>query len=148
MTLKEQLQSDLTNAMRQANIKRRDTLRLLMAAIKQVEIDQRIQLDDSGVQSVLKKEAKQRRETIADAEKAGRLDLASEAQTELEIIESYLPTMLSPDEIRSEAVSVIAELGAQGPQDVGRVMSQLMPRLKGKADGRIVSDIVRGLLQR
>ncbi len=148
MTLKERLQADMAAAMRQGDSSKRDALRLLMAAIKQEEVDKRTSLDDAGVQALLVKQAKQRRESIADAEKAGRADLAAQEKSELAIIESYLPKMMSPDEIRALAARVIGEVGASGPQDMGRVMSQLMPQLKGQADGRVVGDVVRELLQK
>ena len=147
MGLKERLQNDVTQAMRAGDAERRDTLRLLLAAVKQEEVDRQIELDDAGVEAVVAKQAKQRRETMADAEKAGRGDLAAKEAVELEIIEAYLPNMMSRDEIIVAAQAVISESGASGMQDMGKVMGQLMPRLKGNADGRIVSEVVRELLQ-
>ncbi|MGW8318454.1 MAG: GatB/YqeY domain-containing protein [Candidatus Promineifilaceae bacterium] len=147
MALKERLQSDMVEAMRAGDVRRRDTLRLLLAAVKQEEVDEQTVLDDEGVQAVLLKQGKQRRESIADAEKAGRPELAEHEQAELQIIEGYLPRMMSADEIRAEAAAVISEVGATGPQDMGRVMGRLMPRLKGQADGRLVNEVVRDILQ-
>jgi uncharacterized protein YqeY len=147
MMVEEQLRLDMADAMRAGDNEKRDTLRLLLAAIKQTEIDGQKSLDDEGVQAVLTKQAKQRRESIADYEHAGRGDLAEREKAELLIIESYLPQMMSREEITEMATQTIASLGASGPKDTGRVMGSLMPQVKGKADGRLVSEIVRELLQ-
>lgn len=146
MTLKEQLQEDTSTAMREGDKHRRDTLRLLLAAVQQEEVDGQAELDDAGVQRVLAKQAKQRRESIADAEIAGRLDLIETEDAELQLIERYLPQMMPEEQVRTKAESVIVELDATDMKDMGRVMAQLMPQLKGKADGRIVSGVVRELL--
>lgn len=146
MTLKEQLREDTTSAMREGDKHRRDTLRLLLAAVQQEEVDGQAELDDAGVQRVLTKQAKQRRESIADAEKAGRQDLVEAEDAELHVIENYLPQMMTEDQVRTMAESVIVELGATDMKDMGRVMAQLMPQLKGKADGGTVSGVVRELL--
>lgn len=147
MTLKEQLQSDMADAMRAGDNARRDTLRLLLAAIKQTEIDSQRTLDDAGVQAVLSKQAKQRRESIADYERAGRNDLAEQERAELNLIDSYLPQMMDRAEIEALAAKTISQLGADGPKDTGRVMGVLMPQVRGQADGRLVSEVVRELLQ-
>lgn len=146
MTLKEQLQADIKTAMREGDGLRRDVLRMVMAAIKQTEVDERTVLDDAGVEDVLRKQAKQRRESIADYQKAGRLESAEEETAELAIIESYLPQMLSQDEIAALARPIIAELGVTDAKGMGQVMSKLMPQLQGRADGRMVNEVVRGLL--
>lgn len=148
MSIKEQLQHDMAVAMREGNKTRKDALRLLLAAIKQTEIDGRITLDDAGVQGVLTKQAKQRRESIADYEKAGRADLVAGEQLELTIIESYLPRLMSREEIRALASAAIAETDVTDTKGMGQVMSRLMPQVKGKADGRLVNDVVRELLVR
>lgn len=147
MSIKDQLNTDLVAAMRQGDKFKRDTIRMLLAAIKQVEIDQQTELDDDGLLAVLNRQAKQRRESIRDAEKADRPDLIEEEQKELDLIESYLPQMMSADEIRPIASGVINDIGAEDLQDMGNVMSRVMPQLKGQADGRLVSDVVRELLQ-
>jgi uncharacterized protein len=148
MSLKEQLQMDMTDAMRSGDTEKRDTLRFLLAAIKQVEIDEQQSLtdDDAAVTAVLVKQAKQRRESIAEYEAAGRMDLADEEKAQLLLIESYLPDQMGRDEIVTAVRGVIAETGAEGPQDTGKVMGRLMPQLKGKADGRLVNEVVRELL--
>lgn len=146
MTLKEQLTDELKIAMRAGNVERRDTIRLLQAAVKQEEIDRQVTLDDAGVQAVLQKQAKQRRESIADYEKAGRPELAAEEQQQLTIIESFLPQMMSRDEVEQLARQVIADLGVSDVKEMGLVMGKLMPQVKGKADGRLVNEVVRSLI--
>lgn len=148
MSLKEQLRADMAAAMRAGDSARRDTLRLVLAAVKQAEVDERTTLDDDGVQAVLAKQAKQRRESIADYEKAGRLELAAQEAAEVALIESYLPQMMSREEVEAVAAEVMAEVGVTDVKGMGQVMGRLMPRLKGKADGRLVNEVVRDLLQR
>jgi uncharacterized protein YqeY len=147
MELKEQLRKDMAAAMRAGVTERRDTLRMLLAAIKQVEIDEQTALDDNGVRQVIAKQAKQRRESIADYEVAGRPDMVASETTELKILEAYLPQMLSSKEVEALATAVITELGVTNMKGMGQVMGILMPQLKGKADGRVVNEVVRALLQ-
>ena len=109
MLLKERLQTDMAAAMREGDNARRDTIRMLMAAVKQIEVDERRTLDDTAVQDVISKQAKQRRESIADAEKAGRADLVAQEQAELTLIEQYLPQMMSREELRTLAAQIIGE---------------------------------------
>ena len=147
MAIKEQLRTDMADAMRTGDKEKRDTLRLLLAAIKQVEVDGQTTLDDADVQIILTKQAKQRRESIAEYEAAGRQEQADHEEAELDIIESYLPQMMSRQEVEEIAAQTIADLGADSPKDMGRVMGRLMPQVKGKADGSLVSEVVRDLLQ-
>ncbi len=147
MTLKEQLQADLAAAMRSGETEKRDTLRGLMAAIKQVEKDDGVTLDDAGILTVLNKQIKQRRETIADAERAGRPDMIAVAAAEIARIEQYLPRQLSPAEIETVVEAVIQQLGATDMKGMGQVMGRVMAQLKGQADGGLVSQIVREKLQ-
>ena len=146
MSLKEQLRADMADAMRSGDTEKRDVLRMLVAAVKQTEIDDRLELDDKGVQVVLTKQAKQRRESISDYEKAGRDELAAQEKMELAVIESYLPKMMERDEIEKIAGAIIAELGVSDAKGMGQVMGKLMPQVKGKADGRLVNEVVRELL--
>lgn len=146
MTLKDELQNDIKMAMREGETQRRDVLRMVMAAIKQTEVDERIELDDAGVEDVLRRQAKQRRESMADYEKAGRMESVASEAAELAIIESYLPQQLSRDEVTALAKGVIVELGVTDAKATGQVMSKLMPQLKGNADGRMVNEVVRELL--
>ncbi len=147
MSLKEELRSDLKQAMISGDHERRDVIRLLLAAIKQVEVDSGTDLDEAGMQNLLVKQAKQRRETIAFCERAGRDDLVAKEQAELHIIESYLPEMMPREEIEVLARQIIAETGATSMKDMGKVMGKLMPQVKGQADGQLVNEVVRSLLQ-
>jgi uncharacterized protein YqeY len=147
MELKERLRSDLAAAMRGGDTERRNALRLLLAAIKQAEVDGRTTLDDAGVQNILMKQAKQRRESISDFHKAGRPERVADEEAELNIIEGYLPAMMGEGEVRQVASQVIAELGVTDAKGMGQVMGRVMSQLKGKADGRLVSEVVRELLQ-
>jgi hypothetical protein len=148
MDLKEKLRTDMATAMRDGDNDKRNTLRMLLAAVKQVEVDSQKTLDDAGVQSVLNKQAKQRRESIVDYEKAGRAELAANEQMELTIIERYLPQMMGKEEVAAIAKQIIADLGVTDMKGMGQVMGRLMPQLKGQADGRIVNEVVRELLNR
>ena len=147
MNLKEQLRTDMATAMRDGDNDKRNTLRMLLAAVKQTEVDDQVTLDDAGVQVVLTKQAKQRRESINDYEKAGRTEMAANEKMELAFIESYLPQMMDKEEVRVLAAQVITELGITDMKGMGQLMGKLMPQLKGQADGRIVNEVVRELLQ-
>jgi uncharacterized protein YqeY len=146
MALKDQLQADLKDAMRQRDERRRDTLRFVLSAIHNAEIDAGAALDDEGVQDVLSKQAKQRREAIEEFGKAQRNDLVEKEQAELAVISAYLPEQISRDELVAAAREAIAESGASGPRDIGKVMPALMQRFRGRVDGREVNDVVRELL--
>jgi len=149
MSLRDQLTGDLKTALKSSDETRKGTLRLLLAALKQAEIDKRPAgaLDEGEVLAVIQKEAKSRRESIADAQKANRADLVAMNETELHVIESYLPKQLTREELVELARAAIAETGAGGPQQMGAVMKLLTSRTKGRADGRLVSDVVRELLR-
>lgn len=143
MDTRQRLTDDLKEAMRNSDNQKRDLLRAMMAAIKQVEIDERRPLDDNGVQSILTKQIKQRRETIADAQKAGRNDMTTIAQAEIALIETYLPQMMSRAEIEALVTATITELGVTDAKSMGRVMGKIMPLLKGKADSNLINQVVR-----
>lgn len=147
MEVRAQLMADLKTAMRSGDKETRDAIRMLQAAIKQVEIDGGKKLDDKGVTAVLQTQAKRRREAIVEYEKANRPELAAVEQGELVIIERYLPQMLDRDQIAAIAAPIIAELGVTDMRGMGAVMGRLMGQLKGKADGRLVNQVVRGLIQ-
>jgi hypothetical protein len=151
MGLREQLQNDLKDAMRQQDSIRRQALRSVIAAIKKAETEldssgQRVSLDDDDILAVIAKLAKQRQESITEFQRGGRDDLVAEEQADLEILQSYLPQQMGREEIEAEARQVIAEVGASGPQDMGKVMKPLMARLRGRADGKLTNQIVRELL--
>ena len=147
MSLKETLQKDRIAAMREGDTAKRNALGLLQAAIKQEEVDSQTLLDDKAVLEILQKQAKQRRESIADYEKAGRAEMVVTEQAELAIIETYLPQQMDRDEIAAIAGQIIAELGVTDAKGMGQIMGKLMPKVKGKADGRLVNEVVRDLLQ-
>jgi hypothetical protein len=145
-SLKDQLNADLKDALKSGDEARKVTLRSLLAAIQQAEIDGQTTLDESGLLAILQKEAKSRRESIADAQKAGRADLIAAGEVELKLIEAYLPQMLTREELDALARAAIAEAGATDPKHIGAVMKLLTPRTKGRADGKLVNEVVRQLL--
>ncbi|MEM7803231.1 MAG: GatB/YqeY domain-containing protein [Chloroflexota bacterium] len=146
MGLRDDILSDIKAAMKAKDVETRDTLRLLSAAIKQADVDGGQPLDNEAVQSIVMKQAKQRRESIVEYEKAGRDDLVEPEKKELAVIEKYLPKMMDADEIRVLAAAAIAETGATSPKQMGAIMGKLMPQVKGKADGKLVNQVVRELL--
>lgn len=147
MVQKEALQSELHEAIRSGDSLRKDTLRLALSAIKLAEVENRGPLDEGGIISVLQKEVKIRHEAIVDAKKAGREDLLEGLYGGLEILETYLPQPLSEEEVTRLVKEAIDESGASTQKEMGQVMKVLMPRVQGRADGKVVSNIVRSLLQ-
>lgn len=145
-TLKETLTNDLKAAMRSGDRRRRDTLRMVLAAVKQVEVDERTTLDNRQLLALLNREAKKRRESIADFARAGRPEAADGERAELAIIQGYLPAQATEEEIASRVAAIIEEKGLSGPRAIGLVMKQIMAELQGRVDGRQVNEIVRRLL--
>lgn len=143
MPIKERIQGDLTTAMKAGDTRRREILRLMMSVFKQAEVDRRVTLTDDDAIALLGTEAKKRREAIEEMTGAGRTDLAEQEQYELDVIESYLPRQLDRDEIARIVDEAIAETGATSAKDMGRVMSAVMPRVRGQADGKLVNEVVR-----
>ena len=146
MTLKDNVQESLKRALKQKRKVEVSTLRLLLSEIKNAEIAQQKPADDSKVLDVITREVKRRRESIEAFKQGNRSDLVAQEEAELTILMSYLPEQMNREEIIATARQVIDTVGAQGPSDKGKVMSQLMPQLKGKADGKEISDIVTELL--
>ena len=146
MTLKEKLSADLKQAMRDHDENRKVALRLLRAAIVNEEVDKGHPLDDAEVMAVAAGQARQRRESIEAFRSAGREDLARQEEAQLQVLRDYLPEQMSREEVEQAAREAIAAVGATGPKDVGPVMRELMPRLKGKAEGSLVNQVVRELL--
>jgi len=146
MDLKDRLTADLRDAMRAGDDLKKMTLRMALAAIKNAEIDARKDLEEPEVLAIVQKEVKNRRESIADAEKANRPDLVAGAEAEIAILGAYLPQELSDGELRELAQAAINESGASSPREMGEVMKVLMPRVQGRADGNQVSAVVRELL--
>ena len=145
-TLSETIRSEMLDATRARDNVRRDTLRLLVAAVENGRIDLGHELSDDETLRVLQKEAKQRRESIEEYRKGNRDDLVQQEQQELEIIQTYLPEQLSEDEVRQLVEETIAEVGATGADDLRNVMGPLMKKLEGRADGRVANAMVRELL--
>lgn len=146
MSLQARLESAMRDAMRARDERRTQTLRMAMAAAQNQRIARGRELTDDEVVEVLTKQVKQRRESIAMYRDAGREDRAEAEEAEAAILGEFLPDQLSTDEIEAMARAAIIELGASSPADMGRVMGRLAPQIKGRADGRVVSDIVRRLL--
>jgi uncharacterized protein YqeY len=146
MNLKDRLTEDLRQAMRQGDERRKSTIRLVRAAITNAEIERGQDLGEDEVLAIIAKQAKQRRESVAEFAKAGRQDLVDQEEEELQILLSYLPAQMSRDEIEVAAQQVIAEVGATSMAQMGEVMRQLMSQLKGKADGSLVNQVVREIL--
>ncbi len=147
MSTKDRIQQDMKDAMRARDKERLATIRLILAAIKQREVDERIELDDAQVLAVLDKMVKQRRESIAQFEKAGRDDLIAKEQAEIEVITPYLPAALSEEEIARLIDAALEATGASSIKDMGKVMGQLKPQLAGRADMGKVSGLIKARLQ-
>jgi len=146
MSLKEQITEDMKTAMRAKDMERLGTIRLLQAAIKQREVDERITLDDVGVVAIVDKLIKQRKDSIAAFESANRQDLADKEKAEMAVLQVYLPARLSAEEVAAEVKAIVTELGASGPGDMGKVMGAVKTRLAGKADMGQVSAAVKAAL--
>jgi uncharacterized protein len=146
-TTKEKLQAALKEAMVSKNNHRRDVVRFVQSAIKQVEIDTRKEVTEEEAQAIVQKQAKSRRESIAEAQKLGRQDIADSEQAELVVIEEFLPKQLSREELTTIIQATISEVGATSAKEVGKVMGVLQPKVKGLADGALVSEIVRSILK-
>lgn len=146
MDLKTQLNNALKEAMKAGDEVRKRTVRMVLAAIKQAEVDRQVVLDESGVLSILQKEIKSRQESLEEARKANRPDLIQALEAEIAVLQAFLPQALSEDALREIAQSVIQEVGATSLADMGKVMKALMPRVTGRASGDQVSKIVRSLL--
>ena len=140
------MQAALKQAMIDKDTTRRDVLRLTISAFKQVEIDERRELSAEDAVTILQREIKKRRDSLDEAQKAGRADVAASETAELSIIEAFLPQQLSRDEIAALARDAIQQSGAVSAKDMGKVMGVLMPQVKGKADGKLVNEVVRDLL--
>lgn len=146
MALREQISEDLKAAMRGGEVARRDTIRLLLAALKQREVDERKTLTDADVLGVIEKMIKQRRDSISQFEQGGRQDLADKEKQELALLQTYMPQALGDDEIAAAVTAAVAAAGAASPADMGKVMALLKPQLAGRADMSKVSAAVKAQL--
>lgn len=146
MDTQKQIESDFKDALRAGDELRKRTYRMVLSSIKLAEIDKGKSLEEPDVLVIIQKEIKSHRESIADAEQADRADIVAESESEIKILEVYLPQPLTQDEIEAMANEAIAEVGATSPKEMGKVMKVLMPRVQGRADGSQVSQTVRQLL--
>ncbi|SFJ09060.1 GatB/YqeY domain-containing protein [Thermoflavimicrobium dichotomicum] len=146
MSLVQQIEQDMKTAMKNKEKQKVSTLRMLRASIKKVEIDKREALNDEEVLEVIMKEIKQRKDSLAEYEKAGRDDLVQKEQEELDILSQYLPEQLSEEELRAIVQEVILEVGASSKKDMGKVMGAILPKVKGRADGKVVNRLVQEYL--
>ena len=146
MTLKEKLAQDLKEAMKDKNTVRKNVVQFVRAGVLQVEKDNKVTLDDSGVLEVIAKQLKQRRDALPDYEKSGRDDLIAELKAEMDVLMEYLPKQLSREELEDILKEIIEELGATSMKDMGKVMQEAKARTVGKADGRMINEIAKDLL--
>jgi uncharacterized protein YqeY len=146
MSLKDQITEDMKTAMRAKDSERLGTIRMLMAAMKQKEVDERVVLDDVAIIAIVDKLIKQRKDSIAAFETAGRQDLVDKEKAELEVLKVYLPQRMSAEEVTAAVQAIVAELGAKGPGDMGKVMGAVKTALAGKADMGQVSAAVKAAL--
>jgi hypothetical protein len=146
MTLKETLSEDMKAAMRAKDSEKLATIRLINAAIKQREVDERIELGDDQVLAVIEKMIKQRKDSINQFEAGGRQDLADKEKSEITVLAAYMPAQMSEAEVQAEVATAVTQAGASGPQDMGKVMAVLKPKLAGRADMTAVSALVKAAL--
>lgn len=146
MSLKEQLKDDLKSAMKDKDAVRKNVVQLIKAGVLQIEKDKQVTLDDEGVLDVIAKQLKQRRDSLPDYEKSGREDLIVELKREMEILMGYLPAQLTHEELEEIVKAAVLETGATTVKDMGKVMAAVMPKTKGRADGKEINQIARTLL--
>ena len=146
MLLKDKIKNEIKEAMKAKDTVRRDALRLLTSAFKQVEVDERIELDDAATLKIIQKQVKQRLDSLSQYKEAGRDDLAEKEQSEITIFEAYLPQQLSDDELAERIKEVIAKVGAESMKDIGKVMGMASKELNGIADGKRINVCAKALL--
>lgn len=147
MSLKDKLMLDLKEAMKEKDTIRKNTVQLVRSGVLQIEKDKKIELDDEGVLDVITKELKKRRDSMPDYVKSGRQDLIDNLNKEIEVLLTYLPKQLTEDEIREIVEEAVKETGATTMKDMGKVMANVTPKVKGRADNKIVSGLVKQMLQ-
>jgi uncharacterized protein len=148
MSIKSQLNESMKDAMKSGDEVRKRTVRMALAAIKQAEVDKRIELDDTAVMNLLQKEVKNRRESLEEAKKANRADLVEANEAEINVLQAFLPKAMPAEELRALVQAAITETGAASPGDMGKVMKNVMPKVAGRAPNDLVSSTVRELLQK
>lgn len=145
MSLKEKLAQDLKSSMKNKEIVRKNTVQLIRTAVLQVEKDKKVTLDDEDILELIAKQLKQRKDALPEYEKSGREDLTSQLKQEMEVLMEYLPKQLSEEELRPIVEEAVKAVGAASMKDMGKVMSAVMPKVKGRADGKMISDIAKSL---
>ncbi len=146
MSLKETLLQDMKAAMKEKDVVRKNTIQLVRSGVLQIEKDKQVELDDEGVLDVIARELKKRRDAVPDYEKSGRADLLADLQKEIEVLLGYLPAQLSEEEIKQIVERTIQEVGATTMKDMGKVMGAITPKVKGRADNKVVSTLVKQML--
>lgn len=143
MSLKEKLQEDLKSSMKNKDTIRKSVVTLIRAAIKQHEVDNRVELADDTIIDIISKQLKQRKDSLAEFEKANRDDLVEETKSEIQVLEGYLPQQLSEEELEKIVIETIAEVGATSMKDMGKIMATIKPKTAGRADGRKINELVK-----
>lgn len=147
MSLKQKLQEDLKSSMKNKDNTKKSVVTLIRASIKQFEVDNRVELDDSQVIDIIAKLLKQTKDSLNEFKKAGREDLATQAEAEIEVLKEYLPQQLSEEELNEIVIATISEVGATSMKDMKQIMLSIMPKVKGRADGKLINELVRKNLQ-
>ena len=147
MSLKQKLQEDLKSSMKNKDNTKKSVVTLIRASIKQFEVDNRVELDDSQVIDIIAKLLKQTKDSLNEFKKAGREDLATQAEAEIEVLKEYLPQQLSEEELNEIVISTISEVGATSMKDMKKIMTSIMPKVKGRADGKLINELVKKNLQ-
>ncbi|KXK10999.1 MAG: GatB/YqeY domain-containing protein [Chloroflexi bacterium OLB14] len=148
MDIKTKLNEAMKESMKSGDNTRKQTIRMVLAAVKQAEVDKRVELDDMAVVSLIQKEVKNRREAIEDAKKANRVDLVADNESEIKILEEYLPKAMPIEELKAIVQAAITETGASAPSDMGKVMKVVMPKVAGRAPNDMISSTVKELLNK
>ncbi|WAW14183.1 GatB/YqeY domain-containing protein [Peptostreptococcus equinus] len=143
MSLKERLQEDLKTSMKNKDKIKKSVITLVRAAIKQQEVDNRVELNDEEVMTIISKQLKQRKDSLVEFEKAGREDLVEETKSEIQVLQDYLPQQLSEEELEKIVIETISEVGATSMKDMGKIMAAIKPKTAGRADGRKINELVK-----
>lgn len=147
MSLKQKLQEDLKSSMKNKDNTKKSVVTLIRASIKQYEVDNRVELNDSEVIDIIAKLLKQTKDSLEDFKKANREDLVTQAEAEIEVLKEYLPQQLSEEELNKIVIETISEVGATSMKDMKKIMSSIMPKVKGRADGKLINELVKKNLQ-
>ena len=147
MSLKQKLQEDLKSSMKNKDAIKKSVITLIRSSIKQYEVDNRVELKDDEIVDLIAKQLKQTRDSREEFAKAGRDDLVSKAEAEIEVLKEYLPQQLSEEELNEIVISTISEVGATSMKDMGKIMAAIKPKTKGRADGKLINELVKNNLQ-